>query len=799
MLAHLVALVLTAQQPNEIALVSGLGISGVTQGGRVPAPIDTLQSQIVEGKWTEPHADNTVPGARGNPSKWVAVTANKDGVFEGGPTQGGYVLLTAESDSDKPMLLHASGDTMVYINGEPRAGDPYSFGYLKIPFLMKKGRNTFLFSCGRGRLQAKLMAPPSSGPLFLNIGDLTLPDAIVGSDETLVGGVPVVNCSGKRIKTATLIAALGGGRVAVTRLPPIEPYSVRKVPFEFSAPQGAAPGEFDIRLLVVDGTKTGLVTPQEEQIKVRVRKPTEHYKRTFISQIDGSVQYYAVTPSLSPWKTNALILTVHGASVEALNQAQAYRPKDWCTIVAPTNRRPYGFDWEDWGRMDAMEVWNLAKSYFPHDPARVMLTGHSMGGHGTWQLGLTYPNEFAAIGPSAGWISFWSYAGGWTPREPNAVEDILFRSTASSDTLKMLPNALTEDVFILHGDKDDNVPVQQARTMRDELTKIGADFQYHEEPGAGHWWGDQCVDWPPMFDMFKEARLTTPDKWEFVTLNPAVSATNRGFTIHQQIEPLKPSRIVARKEADGWHVSTENVAFLSFDPEAYSQLEIDDWSPALPKFDGKQRTPTEHYLRRTGTSWKSVKSLPRDQKGPTSSGPFKLAFTNRVALVVGTRGTTQEQSWAIEKARFDAESWYYRGNGAVDVITDGQIGAYKNRNLILYGNADTNGAFRLIGKCPIQVRRGKLNAGDKTFHGDDLAAVYLYPEGNRLIGIVGGTGLRGFRYAERMPYFTSGVAYPDWSVFRTTALSQGSKQAVAAGFFNSAWKFDPKLSAFLGQ
>jgi len=25
-------------------------------------------------------------------------------------------------------------------------------------------------------------------------------------------------------------------------------------------------------------------------------------------------------------------------------------------LVAPTNRRPYGYDWEDWGRADALEV-----------------------------------------------------------------------------------------------------------------------------------------------------------------------------------------------------------------------------------------------------------------------------------------------------------------------------------------------------------------------------------------------------------------------------------------------------------
>ena len=46
---------------------------------------------------------------------------------------------------------------------------------------------------------------------------------------------------------------------------------------------------------------------------------------------------------------------------------------------------------------------------------RTYLTGHSMGGHGTWHLGVTFPDRFAAIAPGRGWISMWSYAGAKRP------------------------------------------------------------------------------------------------------------------------------------------------------------------------------------------------------------------------------------------------------------------------------------------------------------------------------------------------------------------------------------------------
>ena len=53
---------------------------------------------------------------------------------------------------------------------------------------------------------------------------------------------------------------------------------------------------------------------------------------------------------------------------------------------------------------------------FTPAPDQVYVTGHSMGGHGTWQLGTLFPGRFATLGPSAGWGSFYSYTGRTRPR-----------------------------------------------------------------------------------------------------------------------------------------------------------------------------------------------------------------------------------------------------------------------------------------------------------------------------------------------------------------------------------------------
>ena len=310
-------------------------------------------------------------------------------------------------------------------------------------------------------------------------------------------------------------------------------------------------------------------------IGLRVRGPRQTRKRTFRSAIDGSVQYYAHVPSLpvaaGPTPAHpGLVLTLHGAAVEAIGQADAYQAKPGLEIVAPTNGRPYGFDWEDWGRLDAIEVLELTQKTLDTDPRRTYLTGHSMGGHGTWHLGVTFPDRFAAIAPSAGWISMWSYAGARRGEIASPIEELMARAVSPSDTLALAKNLARLGVYILHGDADDNVPVDQARRMRQALGEFHPDFAYHEQPGAGHWWGNACVDWPPLFAFLNERKLpsvTEVHRIDFVTASPGVSHRAFWASIEAQQKAMTQSAVHLEIDAKNRRLrgTTQNVARLGLD------------------------------------------------------------------------------------------------------------------------------------------------------------------------------------------------------------------------------------------
>jgi hypothetical protein len=401
----------------------------------------------------------------------------------------------------------------------------------------------------------------------------------------------------------------------------------------------------------------------------------------------------------------------------------------------------------------------------------------------------------------------WSYAGARKADNPDAVRELLQRCSSPSDTLSLSANYKQHGVYILHGDADDNVPVSEARRMAEHLGRFHRDFTVHEQPGAGHWWdasdepGTDCVDWAPLFDFL--ARHVIPTRGsvrqiDFTTASPGVSAWCQWVGIAAQVRQLRPSRVTVRHDPGQRRFvgTTENVARLVFDlghvaPGQPLRFELDGQKlDGVPwPGGGKPRL----WLQRTGEKWAGIPEPPATDKGPHRYGTFKDAFRHRVRFVYGTHGRPDENAWAFQKARYDAETFWYRGNGSIDVITDEAFltDPSPERNVILYGNADTNAAWKaLLGDSPVQVRRGAVRIGEREEKGDDLGCLLVRPRKESrqaCVGAVAGTGPVGMRRTDRLPYFQSGTGYPDCLVLGPQGKDGGVR---AAGFFGVDWKVE---------
>ncbi|MGH3692032.1 MAG: alpha/beta hydrolase-fold protein [Microbacterium sp.] len=105
------------------------------------------------------------------------------------------------------------------------------------------------------------------------------------------------------------------------------------------------------------------------------------------------------------------------------------------------------------------------------DPARVSVTGLSMGGFGTWSLAVRYPDRFAAIAPICG--------GLWMQ---------------SAAPIGDLPT------WAFHGDADDVVPISATEQIVSELRTLDADVRFTRYAGIGHDSWTETYENPELYD-----------------------------------------------------------------------------------------------------------------------------------------------------------------------------------------------------------------------------------------------------------------------------------------------------------
>lgn len=117
------------------------------------------------------------------------------------------------------------------------------------------------------------------------------------------------------------------------------------------------------------------------------------------------------------------------------------------------------------------------------DPDRVYLTGLSMGGYGTFALGLASWQRFAAIAP---------VCGGGMP-------------------LLVRPEHRSISAWVFHGAKDPVVPPSESERMVAALRGVGAEVEFTLYPDAGHDAWTETYSNPELYRWFLRHRRSHAD------------------------------------------------------------------------------------------------------------------------------------------------------------------------------------------------------------------------------------------------------------------------------------------------
>jgi dienelactone hydrolase len=126
------------------------------------------------------------------------------------------------------------------------------------------------------------------------------------------------------------------------------------------------------------------------------------------------------------------------------------------------------------------------------DPDAVSLTGQSMGGHAAWNIGMQYADRFSALGPKSGAaVHPWQRG--------------------------LYANLQQTPMLVIHGAKDDVVPIALARQSVASARQAGVIVDFKEFPLAGH----EGADWETIGSSYRwlaaQRRVRYPRELRYAT------------------------------------------------------------------------------------------------------------------------------------------------------------------------------------------------------------------------------------------------------------------------------------------
>jgi predicted esterase len=540
--------------------------------------------------------------------------------------------------------------------------------------------------------------------------------------------------------------------------------------------------------------------------------------RAYRSAVDGSLQPYAVTLPDDYAKDQAKVwpvqVVLHGrdnglTEVKFLHDHAGDRPapkgQDWVQIDI-YGRGNNAYRWA--GETDVVEavdhflgVERLAGRDKLIDLSRVLLRGFSMGGAGTWHLGLHRPDKWCAIGPGAGFTTTHGYIARLPAKLPPYQEACLL----IYDAVDYAENAFDVPVVAYSGEKDPQKAA--ADNVEARLKMLGIPMTHLIAPGLAH-------QLPPEWQQKTQAeyakyvakgRAEYPKQVRFVTYTLKYPTCDWVGLLALERHYERAS-VSAELNEDGFNVKTANVRLLNLALPAGSVgnpvVQIDGQKLEVAPYLNAAGARSVHLQRREGR-WSAAlpEKLLTDQarrpyKSPGLTGPIDDAFTGPFLCVRGTGKPWHQatQEYANENLkRFQAEwSKYLRGELPVKDDADVTPEDIAGRSLVLFGDPASNSLIgQVLDALPLEWTRERLVLGGEAVSAAYHVPVLIYPSPlNPKRYVVLNSG-HTFHAADFQG--TNALLYPRLGDYALLKLAPSAKDPLAtevatAGLFDEFWQ-----------
>jgi predicted peptidase len=282
-----------------------------------------------------------------------------------------------------------------------------------------------------------------------------------------------------------------------------------------------------------------------------------HYELIFArtAKPDNTLQCYRLLlPSnWNPEKIYPIIVFLHGStdnpysiyfidSIGTKTSMEETKPEDVIDEGQYFTLLPWGranSAYIEWGQDDIFQALADAFGKFKIDKDRTYLSGHSMGGFGTWSTSMHNPDPWAAICIAA---------GGVTRKMPMDV--------GITRNIACLP------IRIWHGEKDNTVKISYAYDMQTNLRKYGNEPLMVISPEDGHKYPDnakvESANW-----LLKHSRKR-PDKFSYIAFSNRWSGS-WGINMKRDLKITATPSFDAVIEGNTVNIKSEGTTGLTVD------------------------------------------------------------------------------------------------------------------------------------------------------------------------------------------------------------------------------------------
>jgi hypothetical protein len=545
--------------------------------------------------------------------------------------------------------------------------------------------------------------------------------------------------------------------------------------------------------------------------------------RGYVSRVDGSVQPFAVTLPEGygeRGKLWRLDVVLHGrdgtlTEVKFINAREMAKPGKGPdhVVIEPYGRGNNAYRWA--GETDVFEASDTIRTTGPVDPTGVVLRGFSMGGAGTWHIGLHHPREFAVIGPGAGFTTTKGYVKNLPAELPTHQE----RCLTIYDAVNWAENVANVPVVAYSGEVDpqkaaaDNIE----RALRGFPEEVR--FTHVVAPGLEH---RQPPEWQAKLDAEYRKHLprSPADRVRFVTYTTRYDEAGE-FTVYGLDRHYDKAVVDARWGKDRLDVRTANVRVLGVSRadvrDALDNLaRVRDRKPEVLVIDG-QRLPwpktaddvplVSFILAKVGGNWERVDGFKRldrlrekPEKSPKLQGPIDDAFLDPFAVVRPTGQAAHPAVGRYTAAAADrfGRVWdkFFRGNLPTLTADEAVVPKPRIESLVLFGDPASNPVIaKIADKLPITWTREKLVVNGVEYDPATHVPVLIYtnPLNPTRYVVINS----GHTFGEADLRGTNALLYPrlgDWAVLKVapTEKDPAAAEVVAAGLFDEFWQFPKK-------